>query len=162
VSNTFAEIMCVSLRCRRKGRETAEETEKIVKKIIEKDMEVKQAVEVSIVHRTGRRRTDQPRPVICRVVRKKDKALIMRSKKNLRQSRPAVSVEEDLTVARLRMVRDLRQNERIAKVWTLDGKVSVEEHNGARVFNASRETDLNSLLDGRNRVQLCGDFSGAS
>jgi len=139
------------LGVREEGIETAEETERVVRDIIRKDMGVEQEIDFSIVHRTGPRRDNQPRPIICRLVRKKDKAVIMKNKRKLRQSRPEVSVMEDLTVSRVKLVRDLRQNERIKKVWTMDGKIAVEGHNGARVFNITRKTDLRSLLDRHNR-----------
>ena len=131
-------------------RESTEECEKLVKSFLSRDLEI-EGVEISIAHRLGRRRRSEPRPIICRLVRRADKTAILRKRKTLKERKSPVYLSEDLTKKNQRLFRDVRGHSRIKKAWTLDGKVMAEGHNGQRLFNIGSAADIDRLLDRYNR-----------
>ena len=80
--------------------------------------------DISVCHRLPGNGSG-PRPVIVKFVRRKTKASIMKSKKNLR-TKPDyqnVYVSDDLTSTRMKIVKGLRNEESASKVWTIDRKI---------------------------------------
>ena len=80
--------------------------------------------DISVSHRLPAR-GGQAKPIIAKFVRRDVKTQLMRNKKKLREheSRKNVYVNEDLTPFRSKLVRELRKDETIKSVWTIDGKI---------------------------------------
>ena len=130
-------------------RETIEECEKLVENFLSQDLKL-EGIKISIAHRLGRKRKSEPRPIICRLVRRSDKAVIMRKRKSLKEKKSPVYLSEDLTKKNQRLFRDVRNHSRIKKAWTLDGKVMAEGHNGRRLYNIENAAEIDRLLDRYN------------
>lgn len=66
-----------------------------------------------------------PRPAIVKFVRRKTKVSIMKAKKNLKElpQRKDVFITDDLTRLRSKIVRYMKDDEKISKVWTIEGKI---------------------------------------
>ncbi|RUM94414.1 MAG: hypothetical protein DSZ28_03330 [Thiothrix sp.] len=135
-----------------KKNETTDECEKVVRAFFKKDLGIDRNIEISIAHRIGKPQNDSHRPILCRLVKRQDKAVILRGRKQLREKGLKVFISEDMTVANQRLIRDLKQNERVVRVWTHNCKINVLGANDKRLFNVTRDTDVNALLDRHNRA----------
>ena len=79
--------------------------------------------DICISHRLQKSRSMQERPIIVRFVRRDTKIDMMRKKKTLRtidQYRNTF-VNDDLTPLRSKMLRALKHDEEVKRVWTIDG-----------------------------------------
>ena len=132
-------------------RESIQECEKVVQKFLTEELGIKEHIEISIAHRLGRRKTGESRPIICRLVRRADKPIIMKKRKTLREKKSKIYLAEDLTQKNQRLFRDVRTNARVKKAWTIDGKVMAEGFNGQRLFDVRSAADVDRLLDRFNR-----------
>ena len=84
--------------------------------------------DISISHRAGgprRGRSDKPRPILAKFVRRECKSQMMYRKKNLRQVEAYrnVYVQEDLTKARSKLVFELKRASDVKRVWTVNGRI---------------------------------------
>lgn len=71
-------------------------------------------------HRIGRK-TDKPRPIIVKFVSYRKRSEVFRNKKHLKGS--GVTVREDLTKTRYRLLQDAIGKYGVKNVWTVDGTV---------------------------------------
>ena len=81
---------------------------------------------ISICHRLGRAQRNSPRPTIVRFVRRVDKIAIMKAKKKLKEipKWSKLFINDDLTKLRSLVVRELKLDPNVSKVWTTDGKIN--------------------------------------
>ena len=79
--------------------------------------------DICISHRLQKSRSMQERPIIVRFVRRDTKIDMMRKKKTLRtiDRYRNTFVNDDLTPLRSKMLRALKQEEEVKRVWTIDG-----------------------------------------
>ena len=79
--------------------------------------------DICISHRLQTSRSMQERPIIVRFVRRDTKIDMMRKKKTLRtiDRYRNTFVNDDLTPLRSKMLRALKQDEEVKRVWTIDG-----------------------------------------
>ena len=131
--------------------ETIEECEEIVQKFLKEELKIDRNIDISIAHRLGKRREGHPRPIICRLVRRMDKGIILSGRRTLREARSSVFLSEDLTQENIRLIKHLRDNPRVKKVWTVNCKVTVLGTNGQKLFNVTPYTDVDALFDSFNR-----------
>ena len=89
--------------------------------------------DISISHRHPAR-AGECRPLIVKFVRRSTKVNIMRSKRALREnaSRRGVYVNDDLTQLRGRLVREIKQDTGVNKVWTIDGRIFCTQYEDGR------------------------------
>ena len=83
--------------------------------------------DISTSHRTGRRRPDHPRDIIVLFTHRETKYRVMRGRSKLRNIERArgVYIDEDLTVIRARVVKELRREGWF--VQTHDGKINAKK-----------------------------------
>ena len=79
--------------------------------------------DICISHRLQKSRSMQERPIIVRFVRRDTKIDMMRKKKTLRSidRYRNTFVNDDLTPLRSKMLRALKHDEEVKRVWTIDG-----------------------------------------
>ena len=79
--------------------------------------------DICISHRLQKSRSMQERPTIVRFVRRDTKIDMMRKKKTLRtiDRYRNTFVNDDLTPLRSKMLRALKHDEEVKRVWTIDG-----------------------------------------
>ena len=79
--------------------------------------------DICISHRLQKSRSMQERPIIVRFVRRDTKIDMMRKKKTLRtiDRYRNTFVNDDLTPLRSNMLRALKHDEEVKRVWTIDG-----------------------------------------
>ena len=96
--------------------------------------------ELSVSHRLGRK-TGKPRPIIAKFVRRDTKSKMMRAKKELRgvSGYRQVFLNDDLTTLRSRLVYELKRDESIKSVWTIDGRIMCVREEGGK--------DVKSVID---------------
>ena len=82
--------------------------------------------DISTSHRIGPKNEDRPRPIIVRFVRRDTKVAMLKKKKNLKDKDrfPLLYIDEQLSPLRNKMVRAIRGDSTVAKVWTIDGKIN--------------------------------------
>ena len=82
--------------------------------------------DLSVSHRLGRRgRGGKPRTIIAKFVRRQCKTDVMRNKKRLRdcQNYKNVYINDDLTTLRNKLVMELKKDDNIKQVWTIEGRI---------------------------------------
>ena len=79
--------------------------------------------DICISHRLQKSRSMQERPIIVRFVRRDTKIDMMRKKKTLRtiDRYRNTFVNDDLTPLRSKMLRALKHDDEVKRVWTIDG-----------------------------------------
>ena len=89
--------------------------------ITERDISVR----LSVSHRIGKKMRTKPRPIIAKFVRRDTKTAIMRNKSNLKglDGYKSVFVNDDLTTMRSKLVYELKRDESVTRVWTMNGKI---------------------------------------
>ena len=89
--------------------------------------------DISISHRLPAR-AGECRPLIVKFVRRSTKVNLMRSKRALREnaSRRGVYVNDDLTQLRGRLVREMKRDIGVNKVWTIDGRIFCTQYEDGR------------------------------
>ena len=89
--------------------------------------------DISVSHRIGKKMGTKPRPIIAKFVRRDTKTAIMRNKRNLKglDGYMSVFVNDDLTTMRSKLVYELKRDESVTRVWTMNGKIMcIQEENG--------------------------------
>ena len=79
--------------------------------------------DISTSHCLQSRNGATPLLILVRVVRGEKKVEIMRAKKNLKAKSKGVCIDKDLTPHRPRMFHDLRNDDALGAVRTIDGKL---------------------------------------
>ena len=106
--------------------EDERETNDIVVKLA-KDIGVNiTTADLSVSHRLGRRgRGGKPRTIIAKFVRRQCKTDVMRNKKRLRdcQNYENVYINDDLTTLRNKLVMEMKKDDNIKQVWTIEGRI---------------------------------------
>ena len=89
--------------------------------------------DISISHRLPAR-AGECRPLIVKFVRRSTKVNLMRSKWALREkaSRRGVYVNDDLTQLRGRLVREMKRDTGVNKVWSIDGRIFCTQYEDGR------------------------------
>ena len=79
--------------------------------------------DISVSHRLPKSRTMSERPIIVKFVRRNTKTALMANKKTLRSidRYRHTYVNDDLTPLRSRMLRTLKNDDEVKRVWTIDG-----------------------------------------
>ena len=78
----------------------------------------------------------KPRPIIAKFVRRDTKTAIMRNKRNLKglDGYKSVFVNDDLTNMRSKLVYELKRDDSVTRVWTMNGKIMcIQEEDGKEV-----------------------------
>ena len=99
--------------------------------------------DISVSHRLPAARGNT-RPIIAKFVRRETKTSLMKNKKSLKSkdNRKNVYVDEDLTPLRAKLTRELRADQAIKRVWTIDGKIyCVMDENGKEVKKVINSPD---------------------
>ena len=117
------------------SREQPEET---IKKIISISKEINAKVEegdISIAHRLPAKNV-AARPIIVKFSRRIAKVEIMRKKKTLRDKPTTenVKVFEDITRARVKFLKLMKTDKRIASTWTREGMILYTFQNNDQVY----------------------------
>ena len=92
--------------------------------------------DISVSHRIGKisRNNDdtRPRPLIVKLLRRNKKTEIMKNKKRLKDKPhyKNVYINDDLTQLRAKIIAELRKDDAIKQVWTIDGKIFCIQMNG--------------------------------
>ena len=81
-------------------------------------------------HRIGRQINDRPRPVIVKFTSYRKRSEVFRSKRQLKGT--GVTIREDLTKERLKLLQECITKYGLNNVWTLDGVVFVKSGNAKR------------------------------
>ena len=134
-----------------KKNETIEECAALVQDFFQQELKIEDKIDISIAHRLGKPRDGQSRPIICRLVKRSHKSTIMRGRKELREKKSKIYISEDLTHTNQRLLRDLKQDQRVARAWTYNCAVNIEGHNGQRLYGVRSVAQVNNLLDRFNR-----------
>lgn len=106
--------------------------------------------DIDIVHRIGKPR-DKPRPVIVRMLRKRQKDVIMREKKHLKNNDTvdkAIFLNDDLTRFRdniLYEARQLKKQYKIKNAFSLGGNIYVIQNNDQRILITNPKQLMNYL-----------------
>ena len=124
--------------------------------------------DISVSHRlpAGRgprtKAANRPRPIIAKFVRRDMKSQVTRNKRKLREKegRRWVFIEDDLTPLRAKLVRELKADEHIKNVWTIDGRVFCTRTENGREVKKTIESpeDLLSVGWTEAKVKELGFF----
>lgn len=125
-----------------------ENTLRLVSNFFYNELELEPDVEIA--HRVGVKSTDpdKPRTIIVKFVRRSDKLAVMLRRKSLKGS--GLSISDDLTLRNVRLIKEVRDNERIESVWSWDGKVYARGQNGYK-FLLHPGIDIDAELDKINQ-----------
>ena len=79
--------------------------------------------DISVSHRLSKSRTLSECPIIIKFVRRNTKTALMTNKKMLRtiERYRHIYVNDDITPLRSRMLRTLKNDDEVKRVWTIDG-----------------------------------------
>jgi hypothetical protein len=83
-------------------------------------------------HRVGRASEGRPRAIIVKFVSYRKRAEVFRAKRSLRGSK--ITMREDLTSSRLKLLKIAIEKFGLKQVWTADGKVVVLAKDGKKHF----------------------------
>ena len=119
--------------------------------------------DISVSHRVYvSKKSSKPRPIIVKMVRREKKVDVMKAKKRLRElnDRKDIFIVEDLTQLRVKLVRELRKEPRVEKVWTIDGKVFCLVKDGAKRVKQMIDSpdDLHKIGWSEERMKESGLF----
>ena len=106
--------------------DTREDTNDIVVKLAKDIGVIITNADLSVSHRLGRRgRGGKPRTIIAKFVRRQCKTDVMRNKKRLRDSQnyENVYINDDLTTLRNKLVMEMKKDDNIKQVWTIEGRI---------------------------------------
>ena len=106
--------------------DTREDTNDIVVKLAKDIGVIITTADLSVSHRLGRRgRGGKPRTIIAKFVRRQCKTDVMRNKKRLRDSQnyENVYINDDLTTLRNKLVMEMKKDDNIKQVWTIEGRI---------------------------------------
>ena len=134
-----------------KKGEKIEECEKTVQDFLKKELEIDTPISISIAHRLGKPKEGYNRAIICRLVKRSDKSVILGRRKKLHQKKTSIFISEDLTAANQRLLRDLKHSDRVERAWTFNCSVNVQGVNGHRLFGVKSVAQVEELLDRYNR-----------
>ena len=114
--------------------EEKEDTSELVLNVAKEIGVQLQREDISVSHRVpAPKKAGKPRPIIAKLVRREKKVEVMRAKKLLKEKKDVeIYITEDLTKFRVKLVRELRLDDAIKKVWTVDGKVTCLMTDGTR------------------------------
>ena len=102
-----------------------EETDKIVMETAAKIGVVLNIDDIDRSHRIGRQNNDRPRPVIVKFTSYRKRSEVFRSKRQLKGT--GVTIREDLTKERLKLLQECITKYGLNNVWTLNGVVFCEK-----------------------------------
>ena len=106
------------------NRETNEETmEKILKVANETNAQI-ELKDISIAHRLPSR-ASQNKPIIVRFARRIAQLQLLRNKKSLSENSDYrhIKIYEDISQARAKFIRKMREDQRIVSTWTREGTI---------------------------------------
>ena len=144
--------------------ETADENTNDVVIAIASDMGVHiDERDICISHRLQKSRSMKERPIIVRFVRRDTKTALMKKKKTLRNidHHRNTFVNDDLTPLRSKMLRALKLDEQVKRVWTIDGSFHciVMEGNVEVKKRLDSPDDLFKLGWSEEKIENSGLFS---
>lgn len=79
--------------------------------------------DISVVHRSGPKKSGKPRPVLCKFVSRKKKEAIISNRRALKNAGNKVFIYEDLTPLRSKLLHVVKKNETIHHAYTSNGKI---------------------------------------
>ena len=106
--------------------------------------------DISVSHRIPIRDKAKPKPLIARFVSRDVRNKVMFNKRDIKNHHntklnyPELFITEDLTPLRQQMSYELRQDENIAHVWSIDGKIKCLKKNYTR---SDRPITIDTLHD---------------
>ena len=119
--------------------------------------------DISVSHRLPKSRTMSERPIIVNFVRRNTKTALMTNKKTLRSidRYRHTYVNDDLTPLRSRMLRTLKNDDEVKRVWTIDGifHCIVVENNAEVKKRLETPDDLFKLGWSQEKMQDSGLFT---
>ena len=119
--------------------------------------------DISVSHRLPKSRTMSERPIIVKFVRRNTKTALMTNKKTLRSidRYRHTYVNDDLTPLRSRMLRTLKNDDEVKRVWTIDGifHCIVVENNAEVKKRLETPDDLFKLGWSQEKMQDSGLFT---
>lgn len=102
--------------------ESAETSEELVVNVIDKKLGIKlQSSQIQVAHRAGKFTPGAKRGILMQFVNKKDKAKVMKKRKQLKSS--GISIAEDLTPFNVRRLEQLKQLHCVSEAWSHQGKL---------------------------------------
>lgn len=104
--------------------EVGEDTDKIAIDVAEKIGVKLELADIDRSHRVGIRREDKARPVIIKFTSYRKRSEVFRNKRLLKQT--GVTVREDLTKIRHKLLMDCIAKYGVGNVWTTDGVIIVK------------------------------------
>lgn len=107
-----------------------EDTDVIAIQVAEKTGVSLQVSDIDRSHRVGKKTDDRPRAIIVKFVSYRKRSEVFRNKRLLKGSQ--ITVREDLTSTRHKLLREAISKYGVTNVWTLDGSIIVKEGNVKR------------------------------
>ncbi|XP_052130284.1 uncharacterized protein LOC127751197 [Frankliniella occidentalis] len=95
-------------------------------------------------HRVGKAGGDRPRPILVKFTSYGARRAVFQAKKQLKSTR--ITIREDLTQARLSLMRKTMDSYSEKNVWSSDGAIMVKVGAVVRPLRVRTEEDLASLL----------------
>lgn len=119
--------------------EKAEDTDNVMKALIDSkfnnmDISIK---DIDRSHRVGVHNKEHPRPILVKFVSYKTKSIIFRAKKDLKGT--GIVIREDLCRGRNMVLKAAIEKYGSVNVWTLDGRIIINE-NGGKGTNARKRS----------------------
>ena len=116
---------------------TSEDTDQIAMEVAQKIGVQLNVNDIDRSHRVGRSDTGRPRPIIVKFVSYRKRSEVFRNKKSLKGS--AITLREDLTKTRYKLLREAIEKFGVSNVWSQDGHIVVKEGNAKRRVTNSAE-----------------------
>lgn len=114
----------------------AEDTDKIAIDVASKIGIKLETCDIDRSHRVGRK-ADRPRPVIVKFVSYRKRREVFQNKKQLKGS--GVTIREDLTQMRYKLLKECITKYGVTNVWTIDGAIHVKEGDNKRIILRASE-----------------------
>lgn len=113
--------------------ETPSRCEENVINLIKEKLNVSvESNDIDVIHRTGRRYTNQtkPRGIIVKFVQRSKKDTILHKRRQLKGT--GITITEDLTTANLNTLKEIRDRPNVSNAWTVNGKIFCVGNDGKK------------------------------
>ena len=124
----------------KKGEDPEEEVMKVVGKV----KATIQKGDIDRAHRVGKYQEGTARPIIVKFISHHSKMEVITQRKTLRQLNTKIFIVEDLTQTRRTLLKKVRENDNIKKVWTEDGRIKAQTKRG-KVVRINTDVDFINL-----------------
>lgn len=110
--------------------------------------------DIEAAHRTGKRSSDVPRPILVRFLNRKKRDAVLAARRQLKGK--GFAIDEDLTFLNYALSRKAANHTASLAVWSSNGKVLTKLKNG-KIIKLDIHSDVDKVLNEGMREEMNGD-----